>query len=95
MSNRESLEHRLLRLLHLNSTYGMHAATYNLTEKGESKMTNCYRCKYSYKNHCENRKDTYCHDCEMFDDNLSVCKCATVAIDADCPYFVDYGGDEE
>lgn len=52
-------------------------------------MTDCNKCKYSYEEHCDN-----CYECEMFDNDLLICKCTTIAIDADCPYFVEYEDEE-
>lgn len=88
MRDRESFEHRSMRLLRLSSTYGMYATT-----KGGYNMIDCEKCKYSYKNHCEKRTSrdrAPCHGCEMYDDDNSMCKCCVILADEyNCPYFVE------
>lgn len=44
----------------------------------------CMKCKYSLHRFCINKD---CKDCEMRNKERDVCKCATVTMDRDCPYY--------
>ena len=44
----------------------------------------CMKCKYAIQRCCINKR---CEDCKMRNKERDACKCTTVVMGQDCPYY--------